>query len=219
MEKLGVPEDRIIVLPHSSISPKCNVTDDLRLKYGMQRDSKIVLFLGRLVPRKGCDLLIKAFAKIVVENKSAYLLIAGEGEHLDELKRLVKEYKIPNVVFAGKIEPAMRAIYYQQANVSCLPSYSYKGIIEAYGLTVNESLEQGTPVVTTTAVGAGHELHDNKTVIMVEENNVDAISDALSKLLNIKDTDKLETLCKQKFAEYSVERMADNFSKSFEQQL
>lgn len=216
MNRLGVPEEKIIVLPHSNISPKYSDSEDLRAKYSMTADAQIILFLGRLVPRKGCDLLILAFSKIVKENNRAYLLVAGEGECLLNLKRMVLEQKIPNVIFAGKIEPARRALYYQQSDVSCLPSYSYQGVIEAYGLTVNESLEQGTPVVTTTAVGAGHELHDNKTVIMVEENNVTALKEALETFLSCNDREKLSNDCKAKFNEYSVQRMADNFCKSFE---
>lgn len=216
MNRLCIPENKIIILPHSNVSPVCEEKIDIRAKYMMPKDAQIILFLGRLVPRKGCDLLIKAFSQIVKKNCKIYLLIAGEGECYDSLKLLASKENIPNVIFAGKIEPARRALYYQQSTVSCLPSFSFQGVIEAYGLTVNESLEQGTPVVTTTAVGAGHELHDNNTVIMVEENNIEALKDGLEKFLNVEEKIKLSKMCKEKYKEFSVERMAENFCKAFE---
>lgn len=216
MNHIGIPEERIIVLYHSNISPKCDVQLNIKEIYGFPPNSEIILFLGRLVPRKGCDILIKAFADVVKVKPNACLLIVGEGPSLTECQQLAGELSIPHIVFAGKVEPAKRALYYQQSVVSCLPSYSYKGIIEAYGLTVNESLEQGTPVVTTTAVGAGHDLHDGRTCIMVEENDKNALAGALIKVLEDRHKSETRELCVSKFREFSVERMADNFCKSFE---
>jgi len=205
LENLGISANRISIAYDSSISPDSKNTIDIRKKYSIPDDSKIVLFLGRLISRKGCKVLIQAFDKI--NDKHCYLLIAGSGEQELILKQLA--LKMDNVIFCGKVQPQERKNYYSQSNLFVLPSIVENGIIEAWGLTVNEALEVGTPVITTTAVGAGYDLIDDRVGFQIDAGKIEELSSAINVGLSGY-FDRQE--CRKRYEKFSVQRMAEQFA-------
>ena len=181
---------------------------NIRKLYDIPQDASIVLFLGRLIERKGLGVLIRAFYEVLKHKSNTYLLIGGTGEIMDYYRKLISEMHIKNIVFAGKVEPNERSAYYSQSNVFVLPSYSYKGIIEAWGLTVNEALEQGTPVIATDAVGAAYDIANGRECIMIPENNTLQLVNSLIMLLS---KEKNSVDCKKLYNQFSVENMAQQF--------
>lgn len=208
----GIEENKIQIAIDSSTSPKILGSENIRNKYTIHDDSKIILFLGRLIKRKGCHLLLEAFYKLISEKENVHLLICGSGDDEEALKSEINTKNLHNVTFCGKIQPNQRAAYFAQSDVFVLPSYTCDGVIEAWGLTCNEALEQGTPVIATTAVGAAHDLADGKCCLMVEENNAEALVEGLKQVLS--DTD-LEKCCKERYDQFSVRRMAESFYQAF----
>lgn len=212
-ERIKISEDKIKIAYDSSSSPSPNSpTPSLRQKYKIPNNAKIVLYIGRVIPRKGCDLLISSIKPIIDKNRSVYLIIGGEGPYLNHCKKLVDEKYLKNIVFIGKVLPEERGKYYQEATVFVLPSYSLGGVIEAWGLTVNEALEQGTPVIATTAVGAAHDLLDNKCGIMIPERSINDLNKAINYFINDKISHELITsYCKNQYKKFSVENMVNQF--------
>lgn len=216
LKMIGVNAQQVSIAYDSSTSPVVNKTSDIREKYGIEPQKKIILYLGRIVERKGCDDLITAFCQVKHHYPNVALLICGEGPQQTFCQDIAKQVDSQDIIFAGKIEPADRAEYYKQSNVFVLPSYSLGGVIEAWGLTVNEALEQGTPVVTTTAVGAAYDLADGKCCLMVEEHSVCKLADAIIDVLKSND---LKSLCQQRYLAFSVNNMASSFNQAFEETL
>lgn len=108
----------------------------------------IVLYTGRLVEVKGLDLLIQAFAKANIKNYK--LVIVGEGNRKEQLKKQVKELKLENkVIFAGYHTGIALYAWYDLANFFILPSR-----YEPFGAVVNEALIYGCPVVASKYIGA-----------------------------------------------------------------
>lgn len=206
----GIKQAKIRIAYDSSTSPVVAENMDIRKQYKIPQEAKVVLFLSRVVKRKGCDLLVKAVQTLA--NKNIFLLICGEGEQLSEVKKLVEEEKVENVIFCGKIQPNNRAAYFTQSDVFVLPSYTLNGVIEAWGLTCNEALEQGTPVIGTTAVGAVHDLADGECCLMVKENDVDALVKGMIVILS---KENLADKCKERYIRFSVENMASSFYEIF----
>lgn len=105
-----------------------------------------VLFLSRLHPRKGLDLLIPAFA--AAQTNNAKLVIAGpasEEGYEPQIRKLVEQYKLTDrVVFTGMLEGKVRAAAYAEAEVLVLPSHQ-----ENFGIVVVEALACGTPVIVS----------------------------------------------------------------------
>ena len=111
---------------------------------------RIILFLGRLHPKKGLDLLGDAFAAIERESHfdDVRLVIAGpdEGGYRAELeKRLASRGVISKTVFTGMLTGDVKRSALDSADVFVLPSYS-----EGFSISVLEALARATPVVITT---------------------------------------------------------------------
>lgn len=93
-----------------------------------------------------------------------------------------------------------------------LPSIINNGTIEAWGLTVNEALECGTPVITTNAVGSAYDLIDESNGLIVKNNDVEDLRRALNHILvnsNLKYSKQL--IMNNYNMNFSVKKMAKGF--------
>jgi len=140
----------------------------------------VVLFLSRLSPQKGLDMLIPAWDKIIRTNPEAFLIIAGPdySGFSKKIKKLVDRSSFPEtVLLTGDVEGDTKLSLFARSDVFVLPSYS-----ENFGNVIAEALACGTPVVTTHAtpwkqidkVNCGHWIPVNK----------DALVKALTDLIN-----------------------------------
>ncbi|UUZ86115.1 glycosyltransferase family 4 protein [Paenibacillus sp. P26] len=105
-----------------------------------------VLFAGRLVPRKGAGILIKAMGVVRRTHPGARLTIVGGGkeEYVRKLKSLAREQGVP-VRFAGRISHRRIHHLYRKADVFVCPSQRH----EAFGLVNVEAMASGLPVVAS----------------------------------------------------------------------
>ncbi|MDN3643794.1 glycosyltransferase [Lutimonas halocynthiae] len=112
-------------------------------------DKRVLLFISRIHPLKGLPLLLEVILKIKAEfQKSNWLLvIAGidENNHEQELKKLVKEYNLEELVqFVGPVFGREKILMFDIASTFILPSHN-----ENFGIVVIEALARGIPVITT----------------------------------------------------------------------
>jgi len=115
---------------------------------GLSGESPLVLFLGRLHPKKGLDLLIHAFADVT--RGDGVLAIAGTGDasYEKELRRIAEARGLGHRVrFVGFLQGHERIAAYADATVFVLPSHS-----ENFANTVVESVAAGTPVIVSDQV-------------------------------------------------------------------
>jgi glycosyltransferase involved in cell wall biosynthesis len=103
-----------------------------------------LLFLSRIHPNKGLDLLLKAWCAVQNEFPKWRLLIAGpdENNHLNDLKRMSNELGLERVHFIGPIYGVDKWKLMASSDLFVLPSYS-----ENFGMVVAESLAAGTPAI------------------------------------------------------------------------
>ncbi|MEJ7709654.1 MAG: glycosyltransferase [Pyrinomonadaceae bacterium] len=112
---------------------------------------KIILFLGRIDPKKGLDHLVNSFAEILQEapHEKPLLVIAGPDlvGYGDEVKSLIEEKGLTqNVLFTGMLTGEIKLAAFSAADVFVLPSRS-----EGFSMAVLEALAAGCPVVITEA--------------------------------------------------------------------
>ncbi|GHK02649.1 glycosyl transferase [Streptomyces sp. Y2F8-2] len=135
---------------------------DARLRFGLPQDRVLVLFVGRLVPKKGYDLLLAA------ADPGYDLVFAGDGS--------VATSDRPGVHHLGALPPEQLADLYRAADVFALPSAA-----EGFPLTVQEAMASGLPVVTTDDPGyAPYGLDRTRVRLLPRE--VPALRSALSEL-------------------------------------
>lgn len=109
----------------------------------------VVLFLSRLSPQKGLDMLILAWDEIKKKCPEAFLVIAGPDYmgFSNDVRQLAGQSAFPNsILFSGSVWGEYKLALYSRADIFVLPSYS-----ENFGNVIAEALVCGTPVVTTQA--------------------------------------------------------------------
>ena len=144
---------------------------------------KSIIFIGRLVEKKGCRFLLEAFSTIQEKFSDSELIIVGDGPLEAELKLLAKNLKV-NARFAGAL-PSDRILgLLQEARILCLPSITAQnGDAEGLGMVILEAQACGVPVITSAFGGATEALLHNKTGFAHQEKDIAAIRDALEILL------------------------------------
>ncbi|MFP5321271.1 MAG: glycosyltransferase, partial [Acidimicrobiia bacterium] len=127
-----------------------------------------VLAVGRLVPEKGFDVLIRAAAKASVP-----VVLVGDGGQEPVLRRLADDLGA-DVTFAGPIAPDELGPHYRAARIVAVPSHR-----EGFGLVAAEALASGRAVVASAVGGLAQVVADGVTGRLVPAGDVEALADAL----------------------------------------
>ena len=143
-------------------------------------DEPVVLGFGRLVPEKGFDLAIRAFATIRDRVPRARLVLAGEGPARPELERLAEERGLAGAVeFAGALSPEQIPRLLNAASVVVVPSRWD----EPFGLVALEAALMARPVVAARAGGLVEVVEHGVTGLLVEKEDSAALAEAVVTLL------------------------------------
>jgi glycosyltransferase involved in cell wall biosynthesis len=153
-------------------------------------NKKIVLYVGRLITRKGVDYLIESFAKLEKELSDAVLVIVGDGDLREKLEELSHKKNIKDkVYFLGQIDNKDLPSYYLLSDICVVPSITYE-MGDPWVFIINEAMEFRKPVIATDAVGAAFDMIDNgKNGFIVPEKDVNALFVSMKKILS---NEKLE---------------------------
>lgn len=206
LKQIGINNCSVAI--DSSTSPEIDGNIDIRTQFSIPKEKRIILFMGRLVSRKGCCLLIKALIN-ELNNLNACLIIAGDGPEKELCEKLSNNNK--NILLVGKVQPCNRRYFYEQSDVFVIPSICEKGVIEAWGLTVNEALECGLPVIATDIVGSAYDLINAKNGIVVKNNDEIELYNAVKRILS-NDELYISERIKSCYEKYSVKNMAKSFA-------
>jgi len=146
-----------------------------------QRDE--VLFVGRLVEKKGCRYLIEAFGQVQDRFPDARLVIVGTGPQEPRLHALAQQLGV-RVEFPGSLSPREVRERLLRARVFCLPSITARnGDAEGLGIVLLEAQAAGVPVITSARGGAEEGIVHGSTGFAHAEKDVGALRDGLAALL------------------------------------
>jgi glycosyltransferase involved in cell wall biosynthesis len=144
--RLGLT-NKIAIVPNGIETPPAGVPERFWLRHPELRDRKVVLFLGRLHPKKGLPMLLEAWSRVQPSDPDAHLLIAGpdsEGEKAN-LEGIAAQLGLRgSVSFPGMITGQDKWDAMAAAKLFVLPSYS-----EGFSMAVLEALAMGLPVIVT----------------------------------------------------------------------
>ncbi len=142
-------------------------------------DKAVILFLGRLDPIKGLDLLLEALATVKRTNANVALVIAGEGgaSYVVGLKARASSLGISeDVLWVGQLGKTDKQGWLHAAKLLVLPSYS-----ENFGIVVIEAMAAGLPVVVSERVGVSAWVSDSQAGL-VTPYDADSLANAITKL-------------------------------------
>lgn len=184
-------------------------------EYDGERD--ILLFVGRMDPRKGLKHLLRAFPKVAAACPNVDLVIVGGGVLSRYYKGLVPRECRNRVHFEGFISGAKLPHYYATADVYCSPATGR----ESFGIVLIEAMASGAPVVAFANPGYKMLLEDNPDASMLVPNENDgALAETLIKLL--KDKEKRQAMAAagpKAAARYSWPRVVDQIEAVYAQVL
>ena len=157
----------IAVIPNAVELPEGADAELFLTRFPDLRGKRVVLFLSRLHPKKGLDLLVDAWASLAAAYPDAHLVIAGPDSEGMQARLTLQAQQAgitDNITFTGMLSGAMKWSALAAAGCYVLPSYS-----EGLSMALLEAMGMGLPVIATracnmpeiTAAGAGWEIDAN----------------------------------------------------------
>lgn len=156
---------------------------------GIDQKENVILQLGRMVPRKGVDNVVKALASAKLKTNALRLVVVGgESDNPDplqcvEIARLQdvakREGVLDAITFVGRKDRAMLKYYYSAADIFITTPW-----YEPFGITPLEAMACGTPVIGSNVGGIKYSVADGKTGFLVPPNDPDALADKICMLFD-----------------------------------
>ncbi len=202
-----IPLSKITVLPNSVIDYSTKLQ-------GIDTNRKNLLYVGRLHPGKGVDVLIKAFSELTIRFPGFHLDIIGNGDILKALQNLANSLDVSDKVsFLGQKDKASVLRAYKKSYCTIIPSYS-----EAFGFTVIEAMSTGTCVIGANNTGIKEIIVPDETGLLFKTGNSEDLAYKLEKLMeNLSYRNKLAQAGHSRFLElyennYAIGRDANFFN-------
>ena len=181
----GADPSRIVIVPCGFDPEEFWPLDkaSARAAIGLAPDQALILHVGRMVPRKGIDTVIRAFARFLEDHEAStkLLIVGGESDEPDpeltpeigRLQRLAVELKVDDrVVFVGRRGRNQLKYYYSAADLFVTTPW-----YEPFGITPLEAMACGTPVIAANVGGLKFSVRDGETGYLVPPDDPDALAD------------------------------------------
>ena len=187
-EEVGVPERKLAHVPNCIDLQVFDERFDgsaVRNEFLQNRDDRLIVAVGRLVPKKGFHELVEAAKDVVAEMPQARFLLVGDTKSDDsyrqQLLRRIDELGLRDyIIFAGPRTDIPEIMAAADAAVLVAASTATP---ESFGLVILEALAMGTPVVATALGGIPEVLQDGEHGYLVPPNDPPALAQALLRLL------------------------------------
>jgi glycosyltransferase involved in cell wall biosynthesis len=182
-ERLGVPRERISIIP-MPIDRAVATAIEVPLSAAAPRDR--LLFVGRLIERKGAAFAIRALAELAERGRPASLVIVGEGPERESLVALAEALGVGDrVEFTGALSPAEVRSHYAEGGIFVMPAVTdWKGEQEGFGMVIVEAMAYGLPVVASRSGGIPDIIRDGENGLLVPERDVAALADAIQRVID-----------------------------------
>lgn len=188
LEDFGVPHDHIsVILPGANLPALISedAVQKIRMRFGLS-NAKIILAVGRFIPRKGHITLVTALPEICEHCPNTHLVMVGRGPCREESLEKAQAMGIEGQVHCpGYLPDADLAALYQTCDVFALPTGEDEhGQVEGFGLVFTEAHAHGKPVVAGLSGGVADAIIDGETGILIKPGNPHALAQAIVSLLN-----------------------------------
>lgn len=181
---------------------------------GIADDRLVWLFCGKLVRRKGPDLLLQALRRLPEPlRRRSVVLFLGDGELRDSLEQMAAGAMPVETRFLGFQNQTRLSRYYHAADMLVLPSVQS----ETWGLVVNEALGHGLACVVSDQVGCVPDLIvPGQTGEVFASADAAALTEAMRRALNWVGRAEVRQACRAQVGGYSVKAAAQGIAQAFQ---
>jgi glycosyltransferase involved in cell wall biosynthesis len=219
-ERLGVSSSKLWFAPYcvdttpfaTGEEARAILRDEVRRELGIAPSRRVFIFAGKLVHRKGPDLLLDAIHSLPAhEARSAEVVFLGDGEMREAL--LTRARGIPTH-FVGFQQQSRLSRYYHAADVMVLPSRRS----ETWGLVVNEALHHGLPAIVSDNVGSSQDLVvARSTGEVFAANSATSLRDAIKRWASWDDASEAQRQTRrERAAAYSINAAARGILRGYQ---
>ena len=153
----------------------CELSPFFAINQRPESDPITFFFCGQMIRRKGVDLLLLAFDRLIAAGLDAKLLLVGREADLSEFLAMVSPVGQSRIRYEGFQPPECLPGYFAKSDVFVLPSRH-----DGWGVVINQAMAAGLPIITSDAAGAGLDLVQHGINGMrVEAGDVDALYRAM----------------------------------------
>jgi glycosyltransferase involved in cell wall biosynthesis len=208
--RLGVPADRLVFSPYcvdtapfrTEESDRAEIRGPTRQQLGVSPDQLLILYSGKLVARKGVDLLPSAVRRLPTSVAGRVVVaLLGDGE----LRGALAGAPAFLGRFLGFQNQTRLSPFYHAADLFVLPSRAQ----ETWGLVVNEALHHGLPCVVSDQVGSAPDLiKPGETGEVFRSDDVEDLAGALTRAVSLVGRPAVRDRCRAIVTEYSVDAAA-----------
>ena len=154
-----------------------------RRKLGLKEGERVILFVGRIEPLKGIDILISAAAQLHENENFIVLIVGGDARAATQIAELTQQATRlgvdHHISWVGSVAHDQLPMYYNAADVCVVPSY-----YESFGLVAVESMACGTPVVASRVGGLTSTVMDGETGYLIPWRCPEPFAERLELLLD-----------------------------------
>lgn len=185
--KYGISEHNVAVCnPGVDVNKFASKDHSREIKERFGLNDKIVLTtIGRVIERKGQDMVIKSLPNVIKKVPNIVYLIVGQGGYRTELERLAGEIGVANhVIFTGFIDDRDVVSYFRATDIFIMVSRTIeeRGDVEGFGISYIEANVCKKPVIAGRSGGVVDAVEDDVNGLLVNPTNINEISDAIIKL-------------------------------------
>lgn len=175
--------------------------EEIRKKYQLE-DKRVMLTVGRLVKRKGQDMVLDCLPVVTKKVPNLVYVVAGDGPDKKYLEKKAEGQK--NVLFLGKISEEDKQAWLALCDFFIMPSRNIKGDFEGFGIVYLEAAIHAKPVIGGQSGGVGDAVQNAVTGILVNPEDKDRLVDVITKLA-------IETDTRRLLGQNARERVVKNF--------
>jgi len=218
----GVNPEKLEIIPNGVDidrfeQPTPDICEQIRTEYKLH-DTRIVLFVGTVTPRKGVKELIKAAESILSDNRDDIrIVVVGktdiEPSYMEEVQDMIETAGIEDSIeFTGFVPEEQIPAFYSVGDIFVLPSFE-----EGSSIAVTEAIATGTPVVGSRIDGIVQQIEDRAHGRLVNPGDVDRLATVLQSLLENPETRaKMEQALEQRKDELSWPRITERIVEVYE---
>lgn len=167
-----------------ALTPDETGTLALRSELGIGDGATVLLCVGRMVPKKGFDYLIRALASPALAGRDVVAVMVGEGDEWAAWQRLAAELGVAEKLrWTGNVPKDRISVYYNLADVLVMPSVSLPA--DGLNVCVLDAMSCGKAVIGSNVAGNPLAIADGKTGLIVPEQDADALARAIALVVDV----------------------------------